>query len=56
MPGTPEDSAGEPPHRATFAAAERLGGPVVLFPGDHGGFGAHPKEFAVKLHEVLAEA
>ncbi|HEV8193736.1 MAG TPA: alpha/beta hydrolase, partial [Ktedonobacterales bacterium] len=33
-------SAGEPPHRAALALAELLGTEVVIFPGDHGGFGA----------------
>ncbi|MDQ6796349.1 MAG: alpha/beta hydrolase [Chloroflexota bacterium] len=47
-------SRGEPPHQAAVALAERLGTQPVLFPGDHGGFGAQPEAFAAKLHEVLA--
>ncbi|MDP9864795.1 MULTISPECIES: alpha/beta fold hydrolase [Streptosporangium] len=47
-------SAGEPPYRASFAVAERLGTLPVVFPGDHGGFGAQPEEFAAKLHEVIS--
>ena len=33
--------------------AERLGTQVIEFPGDHGGYGAHPAAFAAKLREVL---
>ena len=49
-----EASEGEPPHRAALAVAERLGTQPVVFPGDHGGFGAQPEAFAAKLHEVLS--
>jgi hypothetical protein len=49
-----EASEGEPPYRAAFAVAERLGTRPVVFPGDHGGFGAQPGAFAVKLHDVLS--
>jgi hypothetical protein len=41
-------------HRSAVALAERLGTPAVTFPGDHGGFGGRPHEFATKLHEVLS--
>jgi pimeloyl-ACP methyl ester carboxylesterase len=40
-------------YRAAVALAERLGTPPVTFPGDHGGFGSHPGEFAETLHGVL---
>jgi pimeloyl-ACP methyl ester carboxylesterase len=49
-------SEGEPPYRAAFAVAERLGTRPVVFPGDHGGFGAQPEAFAAKLHEVLSSS
>lgn len=49
-----EASEGEPPYRAAFAVAERLGTRPEVFPGDHGGFGAQPEAFAAKLHEVLS--
>jgi pimeloyl-ACP methyl ester carboxylesterase len=49
-----EASEGEPPYRAAFAVAERLGSTPVVFPGDHGGFGAQPEAFAARLHEVLS--
>jgi protein-tyrosine-phosphatase/pimeloyl-ACP methyl ester carboxylesterase len=51
-----EASAGEPPYRAAFAVAERLGARPVVFPGDHGGFGAQPEAFAARLHEVLSSS
>jgi pimeloyl-ACP methyl ester carboxylesterase len=41
------------PYRASHALAERLGVTPERFPGDHGGFGSHPAEFAEKLHEIL---
>jgi len=49
-----EASRGEPPYRAAFAVAERLGTEPVVFPGDHGGFGSEAVAFAAKLREVLA--
>jgi pimeloyl-ACP methyl ester carboxylesterase len=49
-----ELSRGEPPYRAAFAVAERLGTEPVVFPGDHGGFGSDPVAFAAKLGDVLA--
>jgi pimeloyl-ACP methyl ester carboxylesterase len=51
--GIGEGSAGQLAHRAAVALAERLGTPPVTFPGDHGGFGSRPRQFADKLHEVL---
>jgi pimeloyl-ACP methyl ester carboxylesterase len=47
------DSAGEPPHRAALAVAELLGTAAVLFPGDHGGFGAHAAGFADSLDKIF---
>jgi hypothetical protein len=48
--------------RGAFAAAERLGSEVAIFPGGHGGFmggeygqpPGEPEAFARKLREVLA--
>jgi len=53
VPAAGEQTPDEPPHRATVALAENLGVPAVLFPGDHGGFGAHHVAFAARLHDVL---
>jgi pimeloyl-ACP methyl ester carboxylesterase len=44
-----------PAYRSAVAIADRLGTSVVEFPGHHGGYGSHPKEFVEKLAEVLAE-
>jgi hypothetical protein len=44
---------GEPPHRAAFAVADRLGTQPELFPGDHGGFGTESEAFAARLRDVL---
>jgi len=52
--GAGEASVGEPPHEAAVVLAERLGGRAVLFPGDHGGFGAYPEAFAVLLHKEFS--
>jgi hypothetical protein len=57
-----EDSEGILASRGAYAAADRLGSDVVIFPGGHGGFmgGEYgqppekPVEFAAKLREVLA--
>jgi pimeloyl-ACP methyl ester carboxylesterase len=46
-------SVGEPPHRAAFAVADRLGTQPELFPGDHGGFGTESEAFAARLRDVL---
>jgi pimeloyl-ACP methyl ester carboxylesterase len=51
-----EASEGEPPYRAAVAVAERLGSEPVVFPGDHGGFGAQPEAFAARLHAVISGA
>jgi pimeloyl-ACP methyl ester carboxylesterase len=40
-------------YRAAVALAERLGTQPVTFPGDHGGFGSRPAEFAETLHRAL---
>ncbi|HYQ67842.1 alpha/beta hydrolase [Actinophytocola sp.] len=42
------------PARGGEAVAERLGVPVVEFPGLHAGYAEKPAEFAVTLREVLA--
>jgi clorobiocin/coumermycin A biosynthesis protein CloN7/CouN7 len=47
-------SRGEFPHRTAVALAERLGTPLVEFPGGHVGFISDPKEFAAVLVRVLA--
>lgn len=44
-----------PAYRSAAAIAEILGSSVVEFPGHHGGYGSHPKEFAERLAEVLAQ-
>jgi pimeloyl-ACP methyl ester carboxylesterase len=56
-----EESEGEMANRGAYAAAERLGTTVTVFPSDHGGFlggeygqTGKPAEFAAKLREVLA--
>ena len=57
-----EESEGILASRGAYAAAERLGSEVVIFPGGHGGFSGgefgqppeKPVEFAAKLREVLA--
>ncbi len=56
-------SEGELAHRGAYAAAERLGSEVVVFPSDHGGFlggeygqTGDPDAFAAKLRDVLTEA
>jgi pimeloyl-ACP methyl ester carboxylesterase len=59
--GVGEKSDGELAHRGGEAAAERLGVPPTVFPGDHGGFlggeygqTGEPEAFAARLREVLA--
>jgi hypothetical protein len=57
-----EESKGILASRGAYAAAERLGSEVVIFPGGHNGFmggeygqpPGKPTEFAAKLREVLA--
>jgi pimeloyl-ACP methyl ester carboxylesterase len=56
-----EEGKGTLASRGAYAAAERLGTDVVVFPGGHGGFSGgeygqppeKPAEFAAKLGEVL---
>jgi pimeloyl-ACP methyl ester carboxylesterase len=45
-----------PAYRSAEKIAEILDTRVVQFPGHHGGYGSHPKEFAERLCEVLAES
>lgn len=42
--------------RSTRALAERLGSPVVEFPGDHGGFMADPAGWADTIRTILDPA
>ena len=59
-----EESEGILASRGAYAAAERLGTAVAIFPGGHGGFmggeygqePGKPAEFAAKLREVLEAA
>jgi pimeloyl-ACP methyl ester carboxylesterase len=53
VPAVGERSVGEPPYRAAFAVAERLGTTPAVFPGDHGGFGTDVVGFGAKLDELL---
>jgi len=46
-------SKGEFPQRTAVALAERLGTPLVDFPGGHAGFASEPKEFAAVLRRTL---
>jgi len=48
-----ESAAGQLAYRSALALAAGLGCEPVTFPGDHGGFAAHPETFAAKLDEVL---
>jgi clorobiocin biosynthesis protein CloN7 len=47
-------SQGQLPRRAAAAFAQRLGKPLVEFPGAHAGFAAEPEEFAAVLRRTLA--
>lgn len=40
-------------HHCASALADRLGRPLVEFPGGHAGFASHPRAFAARLQEVL---
>jgi clorobiocin biosynthesis protein CloN7 len=40
--------------RTAAALAERLGRPLIRFPGGHGGFAAHPADFADIVRQLLA--
>jgi pimeloyl-ACP methyl ester carboxylesterase len=42
------------PARSARALADRLGLEPFFFPGDHGGFSSHPKEFAATVVEAFA--
>jgi hypothetical protein len=55
-PAVGAESKGEPPYRAAFAVAERLGTSPVVFPGDHGGFGTDPVAFGDTLRRVLSRS
>ncbi len=48
-------SKGQLAHRSGVALADRLGTPVVEFPGDHGGFVALPEQCAQVLDQVLTQ-
>lgn len=48
-----EASRGQAAHQAALALAERLVTDPVVFPGDHGGFGSHPRQFADQLHQLF---
>jgi pimeloyl-ACP methyl ester carboxylesterase len=57
-----EESAGEPANRGAYAAAERLGTRVAVFPSNHAGFlggeygqTGKPDGFAARLREVLEQ-
>lgn len=41
-------------HHCTAALADRLGTPLVEFPGGHNGYILHPRAFAARLREVLS--
>jgi pimeloyl-ACP methyl ester carboxylesterase len=51
--GAGDASAGQMPHLAALALAERLGVTPVSFPGDHQGFATHPGPFAETVHKAL---
>ena len=51
--GVGESSKGQLAYRAAGALAEALEAETVTFPGDHGGYGAHPQAFAETLDWVL---
>jgi pimeloyl-ACP methyl ester carboxylesterase len=51
--GVGAGSKGQLANRTALALADRLGTPVVEFPGDHGGFVFHPQEFAAVLDRVI---
>ena len=47
-------SRGELAHRSAAALAERLGTPLITFPGGHGGFATDAEDFAALLRRTLA--
>ena len=51
--GAGDASAGQMPHLAALALADRLGITPVSFPGDHQGFAADPGPFAETVHKAL---
>jgi pimeloyl-ACP methyl ester carboxylesterase len=51
--GAGDASAGQMPHQAALALADRLGITPVSFPGDHQGFATHPGPFAETIHKTL---
>ncbi|MEV4096650.1 alpha/beta fold hydrolase [Streptosporangium saharense] len=53
VPVSGADGRGTLPYRIATVLAERLGTPLVEFPGDHVGFLRHPVEFAEALRAVL---
>jgi clorobiocin biosynthesis protein CloN7 len=46
-------SKGEFAQRTAVALAERLGSPLIDFPGGHGGFASDSKDFADVLRQLL---
>jgi pimeloyl-ACP methyl ester carboxylesterase len=54
--GAGDASAGQMPHQAALALAERLGITPVAFPGDHQGFATHPGPFAESVHKALCSS
>ena len=48
-------SKGQLARRCAVTLADRLGRPVVEFPGDHGGFVALPEQCAQVLDQVLTQ-
>ena len=48
-------SKGQLAHRSAVVLADRLGRPVVEFPGDHAGFMALPEQCAQVLDQVLTQ-
>jgi pimeloyl-ACP methyl ester carboxylesterase len=52
--GAGSASKGELAHRSAVALAERLGTPVITFPGGHGGFATDAEDFAAVLRRTLA--
>jgi clorobiocin biosynthesis protein CloN7 len=48
-------STGQLAHRRAVALADRLGTPVVEFPGDHGGFVVLPQQCAQVLNQALTQ-
>ncbi|WP_047870965.1 alpha/beta fold hydrolase [Nocardiopsis sp. RV163] len=54
--GLGDASAGKPIHDIGLALVRLLGTEPVAFPGDHTGFGTHPRAFAEALHGALGGA